>query len=121
MSGALFFAAVNTAFSSMFSIIFLFPSERAIVLKERASRTFVGHAGDPTLLLLTLVLCLAKPAFSVDWWRLALLLSISPFFSISLLQPSVACRYHVGSYFLSKSLMELPRTMISVLIFSAFS
>ena len=50
----------------MFGIIFVFPSERSIVLKERASRT-----------------------------------------------------YHVGAYFLSKSVVELPRTMLQVFVFCA--
>lgn len=66
IAGCLFFIAVNQAFGSMFGIIFMFPAERGIVLKERASRT-----------------------------------------------------YHVGAYFLSKSVVELPRTLLMALLFSA--
>ena len=57
VSGALFFLLINQSFSGTFGIIFLFPMERGIVFKERASRS-----------------------------------------------------YHVGAYFWSKSMAELPRT-----------
>lgn len=57
VAGALFFLLINQAFSGIFGIIYLFPSERGIVFKERASRS-----------------------------------------------------YHVGAYFWSKSMAELPRT-----------
>ncbi|EDQ91872.1 uncharacterized protein MONBRDRAFT_19734 [Monosiga brevicollis MX1] len=65
IAGALFFILVNQSFGGIFGIIFLFPSERIIVLKERASRS-----------------------------------------------------YHVGAYFWSKTLAELPRTFVTSLVFS---
>ena len=68
IAGALFFIVVNGAFGSIFGILFLFPTERTIVLKERASRA-----------------------------------------------------YHVGAYFLSKTLAELPRTLVLQLLFGAAS
>jgi hypothetical protein len=43
ITGLLFFVIVNQAFSGAFMVIFLFPAERAVVLKERASRTY--HLG----------------------------------------------------------------------------
>ena len=39
-TGLLFFAVVNQAFTGSFGVIFLFPAERAIVLKERASKSY---------------------------------------------------------------------------------
>lgn len=39
-AGLLFFAIVNQAFSGSFGVIFLFPAERAVVLKERASKSY---------------------------------------------------------------------------------
>jgi hypothetical protein len=65
IAGVLFFIAVNQSFGSIFGIIFEFPIERGIVLKERASRT-----------------------------------------------------YYVGAYFLSKSIVEAPRTMLFTLLFA---
>lgn len=59
VAGALFFLLINQSFSGTFGIIFLFPTERGIVFKERASRS-----------------------------------------------------YHVGAYFWSKSMAELPRTYV---------
>lgn len=59
---------MNQAFGGVFGIIFLFPTERVIVLKERASRA-----------------------------------------------------YHVGAYFWSKTVSELPRTTIVALVFSVIS
>eukprot|EP00189_Rhodosorus_marinus_P012759 CAMPEP_0184738390 /NCGR_PEP_ID=MMETSP0315-20130426/1043_1 /TAXON_ID=101924 /ORGANISM="Rhodosorus marinus, Strain UTEX LB 2760" /LENGTH=689 /DNA_ID=CAMNT_0027206073 /DNA_START=198 /DNA_END=2267 /DNA_ORIENTATION=- len=38
--GVLFFIAINQAFGSTFSVIFSFPIERAVVLRERASATY---------------------------------------------------------------------------------
>mmetsp|Transcript_15705 Transcript_15705/g.64189 ORF Transcript_15705/g.64189 Transcript_15705/m.64189 type:complete len:238 (-) Transcript_15705:106-819(-) len=38
--GVLFFIAINQAFGSTFSVIFSFPIERAVVLRERASGTY---------------------------------------------------------------------------------
>eukprot|EP00043_Microstomoeca_roanoka_P000728 m.28780 g.28780 ORF g.28780 m.28780 type:complete len:766 (+) comp10476_c0_seq2:346-2643(+) len=43
IAGALFFILINQSFGGVFQIIFVFPSERAIVLKERASRSY--HVG----------------------------------------------------------------------------
>eukprot|EP00055_Hartaetosiga_balthica_P009124 m.35641 g.35641 ORF g.35641 m.35641 type:complete len:699 (-) comp6617_c0_seq1:341-2437(-) len=40
VSGAVFFILINQSFSGTFQIIFVFPIERSIVLKERASRTY---------------------------------------------------------------------------------
>eukprot|EP00730_Choanoeca_flexa_P013749 TRINITY_DN5663_c0_g1_i1.p1 TRINITY_DN5663_c0_g1~~TRINITY_DN5663_c0_g1_i1.p1 ORF type:complete len:667 (+),score=189.51 TRINITY_DN5663_c0_g1_i1:72-2072(+) len=65
IAGAHFFLLINQSFSGIFGIIFLFPSERVIVLKERAARS-----------------------------------------------------YHVGAYFWSKTLTELPRTFVSVILFT---
>ena len=42
-AGVLFFIVVNQSFMGLFGIIFMFPSERAIIFKERASRTY--HVG----------------------------------------------------------------------------
>lgn len=65
IAGVIFFLLVNQAFSCTFGIIFLFPAERAVVLKERESRL-----------------------------------------------------YHVSTYFWSKSVSELPRTLCLSLMFS---
>ncbi len=65
IAGVMFFLLVNQAFSCTFGIIFLFPAERAVVLKERGSRL-----------------------------------------------------YHVSTYFWSKSVAELPRTLCLSLIFT---
>ncbi len=64
VAGVLFFVLINQSMSSVFQIIFTFPDERAIINKERASRT-----------------------------------------------------YRVSTYFLSKSLVELPRTLIATALF----
>lgn len=40
IAGFLYFVVINQAFSGMFGILFLFPTERAIVLKERGSRMY---------------------------------------------------------------------------------
>jgi len=40
IAGGLFFITINMAFQSMFGIIFLFPAERVVVMKERSSRTY---------------------------------------------------------------------------------
>lgn len=39
-AGVIFFLLINQGFSGVFQIIFTFPEERAIVTKERASRTY---------------------------------------------------------------------------------
>ncbi|EGD81253.1 ATP-binding cassette transporter G2 [Salpingoeca rosetta] len=43
IAGALFFVVVNQSFGSIFGILFVFPVERVVVLKERASRSY--HVG----------------------------------------------------------------------------
>lgn len=40
IAGYLYFVVINQAFSGMFGILFLFPSERVVVLKERGSRMY---------------------------------------------------------------------------------
>eukprot|EP00039_Didymoeca_costata_P012713 m.184618 g.184618 ORF g.184618 m.184618 type:complete len:667 (-) comp15561_c0_seq2:148-2148(-) len=40
IAGVIFFILINNSFTGIFGIIFIFPQERAIVLKERASRTY---------------------------------------------------------------------------------
>lgn len=40
IAGGLFFVTINMAFQSMFGIIFLFPAEQVIVMRERSSRTY---------------------------------------------------------------------------------
>ncbi|EGD79576.1 ABC transporter [Salpingoeca rosetta] len=43
IAGAMFFLLINQSFSGIFGILFIFPVERAVVLKERASRSY--HVG----------------------------------------------------------------------------
>lgn len=40
IAGFLYFIVINQAFSGMFGVLFLFPTERAVVLKERGSRMY---------------------------------------------------------------------------------
>jgi ABC-type multidrug transport system permease subunit len=66
IAGILFFLLVNQAFSCTFGIIFLFPAERLIVLKERASRLY--HVGAyfwsktaselPRTIIVSLIFCI---------------------------------------------------------------
>lgn len=73
IAGILFFLLVNQAFSCTFGIIFLFPAERLIVLKERASRLY--HVGAyfssktaselPRTIILSLLFCIVT-YFMVD-------------------------------------------------------
>eukprot|EP00056_Hartaetosiga_gracilis_P009100 m.130709 g.130709 ORF g.130709 m.130709 type:complete len:381 (-) comp13059_c1_seq9:160-1302(-) len=44
MTGAIFFILINQSFGGTFQIIFVFPIERSIILKERASRTYGAGA-----------------------------------------------------------------------------
>eukprot|EP00188_Purpureofilum_apyrenoidigerum_P002320 Plantae.Rhodophyta-Purpureofilum_apyrenoidigerum.ctg24313.p1 GENE.Plantae.Rhodophyta-Purpureofilum_apyrenoidigerum.ctg24313~~Plantae.Rhodophyta-Purpureofilum_apyrenoidigerum.ctg24313.p1 ORF type:complete len:660 (-),score=140.77 Plantae.Rhodophyta-Purpureofilum_apyrenoidigerum.ctg24313:124-2103(-) len=63
--GVIFFIAVNQAFGSTFSVIFGFPIERSVVLRERSSGTyrvstyFIGKTLTelPRLLLVSLMFC----------------------------------------------------------------
>lgn len=64
LGGIMFFVSINQAFGGVFGVIFVYPLERAVVLKERASGT-----------------------------------------------------YRVSAYMLSKTVAELPRTLILVLFF----
>jgi len=66
--GVLAFVSINESFNGAFGLLFVFPSERTIVLRERASRM-----------------------------------------------------YRVSSYFMARTLIEVPRTVIIVLIFTSIN
>uniref|UniRef100_A0A7S3EFB3 Probable ATP-dependent transporter ycf16 n=1 Tax=Rhodosorus marinus TaxID=101924 RepID=A0A7S3EFB3_9RHOD len=66
--GVLAFVAINESFNGAFAILFVFPMERTIVLRERASRM-----------------------------------------------------YRVSSYFVARTLVEIPRTILVVLIFTSIN
>lgn len=53
-AGVIFFLLINQGFSGVFQIIFTFPEERAIVTKERASRTYRVSAYFLTKLIVEL-------------------------------------------------------------------